>query len=154
MPRFNPYAVVQRAVRLGLQVDSARRQLQRLGVESATAVVRELYPIAVEEFANQAYLETSSKQYVPLPEESMINRNFKEPWNNRYVMKVDFRDPITGELGSTELSINSNEFFSIEEAEWEMTKYATSLAEGGGGSDIPEGVEIIGSTMVNAFHNA
>ena len=91
---------------------------------------------------------------MPLPEESMINRNFKEPWNNRYVMKVDFRDPITGELGSTELSINSNEFFSIEEAEWEMTKYATSLAEGGGGSDIPEGVEIIGSTMVNAFHNA
>ena len=83
----------------------------------------------------------------------MIETEFKEPWRNRYVMKVDFIDSSTGELMSTDFSIKSNSDYSIGLAEREALREAERMAAEGGDSDIPEGAQIVGVSMVNAFAN-
>ena len=153
MPLTNPFSIVQRAVKMGLAPDSARRQLARMGFDNATALNRELYPRAVNEFANQAFLETVSSGFVPSRELGMIETEFKEPWRNRYVMKVDFVDPATGQTGSTNISISSNSDYSIGRAEREALREAERMAEEEGESDVVGGSVITGVSMVNAFTN-
>jgi hypothetical protein len=153
MPLTNPFAVVQRAVRLGLAPDSARRQLARMGFGNATALNRELYPKAVNMFANQSFLETESSTFTPSREIGMIETEFKEPWRNRYVMKIDFVDPTTGQLGSTNISISSNSEYSIGRAEREALREAERMAEEEGESDVTGGSTITGVSIVNAFAN-
>jgi len=153
MPLTNPFVIVQRAVKLGLAPDSARRQLARMGFENASALNRELYPLAVDEFANGAFLETESSSFVPTADRGMIAREFKEPWNNRYVMKVDFIDPSTGLKGSTDFSIHSNTSYSIGRAEREALTEARRMAQEGGESDIAAGSTITSVSIVNAFTN-
>jgi hypothetical protein len=153
MPLTNPFVIVQRAVKLGLAPDSARRQLARMGFSDATALNRELYPIAVEEFANEALLSEESAGFVPSRSLGMIEREFKEPWNNRYVMRIDFIDPATGEAMSTDFSIHSNNDYSIGRAEREALHEAQRMADEGGQSDVTAGARITGVSMVNAFTN-
>ena len=153
MPLTNPFVIVQRAVRLGLAPDSSRRQLARMGFTNATALNRELYPQAVDEFANQAFLEEESSGFVPSPSRGMIGREFKEPWTNRYVMRVEFLDPATGSSETTDFSIHSNQQYSIGRAEREALHEAQRMAEEGGESDVAAGAVITRVTMVNAFTN-
>lgn len=113
----------------------------------------QIFVDATEEFANQAFLEASSKAYKPEPGVSMISREFSEPWTNRYVARVDFIDPATGEADFTNLSINTNSQYTIGRAEREVSGYAQFLAEEGGGSDIPEEAEITGVEITQAYYN-
>ena len=153
MPLTNPFSLVQRAVRLGLAPDSARRQLARMGFSNATALNRELYPRAVNEFANQAFLETEGATFTPSREIGMVETEFKEPWRNRYVMQVDFVDTATGQTGSTNISISSNSDYSIGRAEREALREAERMAEEEGESDVVGGSVITGVTRVNAYTN-
>jgi len=153
MPRLIPYAVVQSGVKRALQPDSIRRQLQRLGVPDATAVLRSLYPRAVDEFANQAFLETQRRSFVPVREESMITREFAEPWKNRYVLNVEFKRPGSDIVESTEYAIHTNKDYSLGKAESIMQQRAEAIVGFHGGSDLPEGAEIISVTTVNAYSN-
>lgn len=153
MAIFNLRSIVSSYVSRGLQPDSLRRNLNRQGFSTAGLNLTELFVDATEEFANQAFLEERRSTFIPRPGESMIEREFKEPWVNRYVMRVNFLDPATGQQDFTTLSISSNTDYSIGRAEREMNRYATFLADEGGGSDLPTGVTITGSSMVNAYRN-
>ena len=153
MSIFNIRSLAAHYVSRGLQPDSLRRQLNRQGISTAGLNMQQIFVDATEEFANQAFLEASSKAYTPEPGVSMISREFSEPWTNRYVARVDFIDPATGEADFTNLSINTNSEYTIGRAESEVGGYAKFLAEEGGGSDIPEGAEITGVEITQAYYN-
>jgi hypothetical protein len=154
MPATNVYSVLQGAISRGIQYDSARRQLNRLGYKAADVGMQDLWVRATEEFANGALLQTSDKAFVPTRGQGLLDSEFKEPWNNRYVVEAKYIDPATGALESTQFSINSNVSHSIEGVEnigMQRAQYASGQT---GKYLVPEGATIQEVTLVNAYANA
>lgn len=153
MPSFIPYAIVQSGVKRGLLGDSIRRQLQRLGVKQATSVLRSLYPRAVEEFANQAFLEEQPDSYVPRKGSGMIDRPFPEPWANNYVVNVEFQIDGTGPVLNTDFTVKVDRDYSLGELEAAAVSEAQRMVREGGESGVAPNARIIGAKTVNAFSN-
>lgn len=145
----------------GAQIDSLRHWLGTQAVKYNDPSIRmglpELRPLweeATENMANQALIEEAPGSFVPRPGAGMIDREFKQPWNNRYVMQVKYRDPATGETGVTDWSIHSNRDLSKSEAERAGMDDASNWGTEARAKYLPEGVEIVSVEMVNAYHNA
>jgi hypothetical protein len=151
---FNIRALASSYVKRGLQPDSLRRQLNRQGISTAGLNIRSLYVDAQAEAGNERLLSDQGATFVPRPGEGMITREAKEPWKNRYVVRVNFLDPDTETLSSTFLSINTNTDYSKGRAEREVARYAAFLAAEGGQSDVVAGATIESTELVNAYFNA
>ena len=138
----------------GVQQDSVRRQLNRLGVSTADLPWKQLWAESHAQIANARLLSGAHRFSIPKPGAGMVAREFKSPNTYRYVHQITMMDTEGNFLGTTTLSLNSDRQLRVWEAEKIMKEKAQAEADKVGRSGIIKGAVVVDSTLINAYYNA
>jgi len=114
---FNLYTLAQKYVAGGLQPDSLRRFLNRRRISTAGLNLSGVWQEAVQEKAVSDMIVGRSPLLRPRPERDMVPKLFKEPFNYRYAVQIDYFDPNTRQVERTALSVLSNDQLTKGEAQ-------------------------------------
>lgn len=150
---FNLRSIVQQYVRAGMQRDSLRRQLNREGIKTRGLELGRLWSESVQELFNQRQLVGRASTLRPRPGRDMLARPFKDPYNFRYVVQLEYLDPETGEPEVTALSVLSNDELTKGEAQRRALSWAEATAGPEGRYGVTESWQLLSTELINAYYN-
>ena len=134
-------------------MDSLRRQLNRMGVATAIAPMRQLWTESHLELINQGLIKFKSDLLRPRPGRDMIERPFKSPYTYRYVVELTHIDPQTGLRHTNAISIYDQDQITKGEAQRRARAWAERTPDPRRKSGYSEGTRIVGAELINAYVN-
>jgi hypothetical protein len=120
----NLFPLVQQAINKGIQRDSFRKALNRAGIKSKAVNLPGLWARAHAEKDNELRMRFLGANKAPLPGTTMLPAQFKEPWNYRYIVRVNMLNPDTGASFTRDITLWENERIRVGTAAEAGLQYA------------------------------
>ena len=127
--RSNLYPLVQQAINKGIKQDSFRRALNRAGTPTRGLNLGAVFARAREERSVAERITHIGRAARPTVARTTMPSEMRQPYNYRYVVRVDMLNADTGETFSRRVSIWDNHLMTRGTAENSVLRYAEQLNE-------------------------